>query len=262
MISLIPENWTIQLWNDLSSIKSSVVRTQTIALLCLIALFLLAALLIAKFQERRRQRRMEQQSHDRLQSAYEELELRVQQRTEELSLSNSQLRTKIIERDRAETELRRAQDNLVHAGKMAAIGQMATSITHELNQPLGAIRAFADNASTYLQRDQVNEADENLQLISRMTERMNDIMRHLKSFSRKTPLALQPVNLQFVIDETRLVLASQLEGTKLEINFEQNPADIFVYAEAVRLQQVLTNLLSNANDALRDHQAGLHTCAE
>lgn len=250
------EDWTIQLWNDLSGTKSTVARAQTITLLGLIACFLLAALLLSKLQGRQRQRKMAEDSHNRLQSAYGELELRVQQRTEELSLANSLLRTKIVERNQVETDLRQAQDNLVHAGKMAAIGQMATSITHELNQPLGAIRTFADNASTYLQREQIDEADENLRLISRMTERMNDIMRHLKSFSRKTPLTLQAVNLQSVIDETRLILSSQLENIDLTIHFEQDPATLFVYAESVRLQQVLTNLLSNAIDAVETQDYG------
>lgn len=249
-----PEDWTIHIWNDLASIKSAVTRAQTIAILFLLALFLLATLFQNKYKERQRQRLAAQESHDRLQAAYGELEVRVAERTEELSLSNTLLRTRITERDKAEKELRQAQDSLVHAGKMAAIGQMATSITHELNQPLSAIRTFADNASTYLQRDQQNEADNNLQLISRMTERMNDIMRHLKSFSRKTPLTLQAVNLQAVIDETLLILTRQLEGIDLKVDFDQDtPLSTCVNAEGVRLQQVLTNLLSNAIDALKGH---------
>jgi len=240
------QNWKLQLWSDLNTIKPVVSKAQTITVLCLIALLLLTTLVLNKLRERQRQRGMELASHNQLQNAYGELEQRVMERTEALSLTNQRLQAEITERKQAENDLHRAQDNLVHAGKMAAVGQMATSITHELSQPLGAVQTFTDNATTYLERNQYKEVATNLEIIGGMVDRMKDIMRHLKSFSRKTPLSLEAVNLQHVIDETLIVMHRQLGDIDLEVITDKNLQDVRVMAEAVRLQQVLTNLISNA----------------
>jgi len=80
---------------------------------------------------------------------------------------------------------------------------------------------------------------------------MSDIMRHLKSFSRKTPLALSRVNIGQVLDETLIILQPKISDTRIRVNFEGIAKDVDVVADFVRLQQVLTNLLVNALDTLR-----------
>ena len=240
-------DWIIQIWSDLSPVEMQVKRTQWTTLLFLLALALLAVLAVHWTRSRIIQQRLKQR-------AYDELEDRVKQRTHELSLTNSRLQAEIVERKQAENELRQAQDNLIHAGKMGVVGQMATSITHELTQPLGAVRTFADTADTYLERKEYENVAENLNLIARMADRMSDIMRHLKSFSRKTPLSLTRVNIRQVVDETLLILHPKLTETEITVSFEGNAEEFDVIADFVRLQQVFTNLIINALDTLRDRK--------
>src|SRR3546814_16131243 len=91
--------------------------------------------------------------------ASEELERRVEERT---------------------ADLRRAQDDLVQAGKLAALGQMSAALSHEFNQPLAAIRSYADNALLLLERDREAEAKGNLKRIKDLTGRMAETSKHLK----------------------------------------------------------------------------------
>ena len=242
-------DWIIQIWSDLSPVEAQVRRTQWTTLLFLLALARLAVLAVHWTRSRLIQQRLKQR-------AYDELEDRVKQRTHELSLTNNRLQAEIVERKQAENDLRQAQDNLIHAGKMGVVGQMATSITHELTQPLGAVRTFADTANTYLERKEYENVAENLNLIARMADRMSDIMRHLKSFSRKTPLSLTRVNIRQVVDETLLILHPKLTETEITVSFEGNAEEFDVVADFVRLQQVFTNLIINSLDTLRgkEHQ--------
>ena len=86
------------------------------------------------------------------------------------------------ERTRAEQDLRAAQDELIQASKLAALGQMAAGITHELNQPLAALRSFSDNTRVLLERGDQASARENLEAIASLTERMGKITNQLKLF--------------------------------------------------------------------------------
>ena len=249
-VNMPDEGWQVKIWSDMSAIDSQLIRIQITTLLSLITLTLIGTLVAQRRRSQQAQQLLEQKSHDELQLAYGEMEHRVKERTAELSLANSRLQEEVLEKQQAELELREAQDNLVQAAKMAALGQMATSITHELNQPLGAVRTFADNARTYIDRGETQQARENLDIITRMTQRMNEIMRHLKTFARKTPLELVPTNLQYVIDETLLILGAQLQRHDITLEQIGDASHIMVLAEQVRLQQVMTNLLQNAIDVL------------
>ncbi|MGC7407068.1 two-component sensor histidine kinase, partial [Pandoraea pneumonica] len=96
----------------------------------------------------------------------DQLERRVEDRTADLMATNEQLQHEIVDRTRAEAELRATQDELVQASKLAALGQMAAGITHELNQPLAALRTFSDNTRILLERGQHGAATDNLQAIA------------------------------------------------------------------------------------------------
>jgi two-component system C4-dicarboxylate transport sensor histidine kinase DctB len=110
----------------------------------------------ARVQEVMRSRAM-------LQKAYAMLNERVAERTADLSQANERLQREVAERTRAEAELRATQDELIQASKLAALGQMAAGITHELNQPLAALRSFSDNTRVFLERGQYAAATENLE---------------------------------------------------------------------------------------------------
>ncbi|HBR36747.1 MAG TPA: C4-dicarboxylate ABC transporter, partial [Sulfitobacter pontiacus] len=96
------------------------------------------------------------------------LERQVAKRTAALNASNTELRREATEREEAQAALRRAQADLVQAGKLSALGQMSAGISHELNQPLMAIRSFAENAVQFLERDRPDRTAENLTRISQM----------------------------------------------------------------------------------------------
>ena len=200
-----------------------------------------------------------------LQQAYAELNRRVEERTADLSEANEQLQKEVGDRIRAEQELRAAHDELIQASKLAALGQMAAGITHELNQPLAALRSFSDNTRVLLDRGEQAAARENLEAIAALTERMGKITNQLKLFVGRA----KPRNEQaLVVRALRSVLSlldERLRGVALTLTLQDAtvspaqdaPLDLardypgFVArCEDLRLEQVLINLLGNALDAV------------
>ncbi|WP_010206479.1 sensor histidine kinase, partial [Pseudomonas amygdali] len=116
--------------------------------------------------------------------ARRELEMRVIERTSDLEGLNSRLRQEVLEREQAQQELVQAQDELVQTSKLTALGTMSASISHELNQPLAAIRSYAENAEVLLDHQRTEDARGNLKLISELTGRMASIIAHLRAFAR------------------------------------------------------------------------------
>ncbi|MXN78144.1 two-component sensor histidine kinase [Burkholderia sp. 4701] len=198
-----------------------------------------------------------------LQQAYAELNRRVEERTADLSEANGQLQKEVGDRIRAEQELRAAHDELIQASKLAALGQMAAGITHELNQPLAALRSFSDNTRVLLDRGEQAAARENLEAIAALTERMGKITNQLKLFVGRA----RPRNEQaLVVRALRSVLAllgERLRGVELVLTLRDGepsraaPLDLandhpelVARCEDLRLEQVLINLLGNALDAV------------
>ncbi len=190
-------------------------------------------------------------AEEALRRAHGELEERVRLRTSDLTEANRRLQEEIAERRRAEEILRQAQDELVQAGKLAAIGQMSAGITHELNQPLAAIRAYTDNARVLLERQRPEDAVSNLGHILELTDRMAQITAHLKSFARKSSGRAVPVALGEVIDRALQLLSSHTKLERFQIQREKPAAgEVWVLGDALRLEQVALNILKNAMDAL------------
>jgi len=213
------------------------------------------AVLALFYAGQRRRNWRERQAHQRdveetLRRAREELELRVAQRTAELTRTNQQLDTKIAEHERAAAELRRTQDELVQAAKLAALGRMSAGITHELNQPLAAIRGFADNGRVLIERARYAEAQANLATISELTERMARITGQLKNFARKSSGETTPVALAKIVDDVLALVAAQPNAATLQLETRLPDHEVLVQVDAQRLGQVLLNLVKNALDAL------------
>ncbi len=135
-----------------------------------VAFALLAFLLIA-WNERRKVIATRLAAREALQEANNQLERKITERTTHLRASNERLKGQIRERRQAEDTLRRAQDELVQAGKLAAIGQMSTSIAHELNQPLAALRTLSGNTVRFLERGDLKVAADNLSTINNLVDR-------------------------------------------------------------------------------------------
>lgn len=170
-----------------------------------------------------------------------------------------QLGERLAERERAEAaleqavidrtaDLHRTQSELVQAGKLAALGQMSAALSHEFNQPLAAIRSYAENAVAFLDRGNQDRASENLARITRLTQRMAQLSKHLTSFARKPKATLGPVSLDRTLDETLALLSARIEQADAEIRRDVPPG-LWVIGGQTRLQHVLMNIIGNAIDA-------------
>ncbi|MET0384114.1 MAG: ATP-binding protein [Burkholderiaceae bacterium] len=185
-----------------------------------------------------------------LQRANDELEAKVLERTAQLETSNHHLRHEVMERQHAEEVLRHAQEELVQAGKLALLGQLSAGISHELGQPLTALRALAKNGCLLLERERPHQAKDNFESILGLAERMGRITSQLKSFARKAPPEDRSLPIAASIDNARQILASRVleEGVELVVDV---PEALAVRCDFHRLGQVLVNLMANAMDAMR-----------
>ena len=183
-------------------------------------------------------------------AANAELEHRVQARTRELSAANTSLRHEVHERHDAEAALRKAQADLVQADKLSALGQMSAGISHELNQPLMAIRSFAENAAVFLERGKTTDAGENLTRISELARRMGRIIKNLRAFSRQEREPIGDVDLVAVVDAVLELAASRITESGVSLHWDPAPAPVHVRGGDVRLQQVVMNLVANALDSM------------
>jgi two-component system C4-dicarboxylate transport sensor histidine kinase DctB len=182
-----------------------------------------------------------------------ELQRQVAERTHELSDSNASLQTEIEERRRTEARLRATQNELVQAGKLAALGQMSAAIAHEINQPLAAIRTFMASTKIFAQRGELGQVARNLDLITDLAERMASITGHLKTFARKSdPGHPEPVAVARAIERTLILLASQIRTAGVRLEQDIAPKNLQVTGQAVQLEQVILNLIGNALDAVAD----------
>ncbi|SFE20784.1 sensor histidine kinase [Roseivivax sediminis] len=179
-----------------------------------------------------------------------DLESRVSARTRDLSEANAALRREVAERQEAEARLTRAQAELVQAGKLSALGKMSAGISHELNQPLMAIRSFAENGAAFLDRGRPERAAENFARISEMGRRMGRIIQNLRLFARQESAPVGRIELGAVLQSAIELSEARLarEGVTLERPVLAEP--IHVRGGEVRLGQVFVNLISNAADAM------------
>lgn len=161
--------------------------------------------------------------------------------------ANARLEARVAERTVA---LQRAQQDLVQAGKLSALGQMSAGISHELNQPLMAIRSYAENAEEFLRRGKGEVAGENLTRISDLARRMGRIIKNLRAFARQETEPFGRVELGAVMDAVLDLTQTRLREDRVTLTRADMPVPVFVLGGEVRLQQVLMNLISNAIDAM------------
>ena len=171
------------------------------------------------------------------------LESRVEQRTLELTNANERLLNEIKQHSQTQNEL-------IQTAKLAVIGQMSAGINHELNQPLMAIRGYADNARKFLKLNKECTVDENLDEIAQLTERMAKILHPLKEFSRKSSGQPQLVPVSALRTGVLAILYPRLEKSKVEVDWPESSQDYCVSGDLLRLEQVMVNLITNAMQAV------------
>jgi len=189
----------------------------------------------------------------------DELEVSVERRTRDLVASNQRLSDEIEERRRAEANLRQTQDELIQAAKLAVLGQLAAGINHELNQPLAAIRAYAENARRFIELSRIESADANLAQIVELTERMADISAQLRQFSRKSSERQETISVQACIEYALRLFHSRLRDDGIRIVQQWPKETLWVEGDLVRLEQVLVNLIGNAVQAMKEIDAPVLT---
>lgn len=190
----------------------------------------------------------------KLRDATEALEYRVQERTKDLVQINARLMEEM-------TQHRNTQNELIQTAKLAVLGQLSAGINHELNQPLTAIRNYADNGLAFLARGQQEHVHNNLLEISGLTVRMAKIIHPLKEFSRKSTHCIEAVSLKQIRDGVMSVMYGRFEKEQVKVHWPDNVDNVWMMADRLRLEQVFVNLLTNALQAV-EGQANKLICIE
>lgn len=174
-----------------------------------------------------------------------------QRESAELRLLNARLQREIAERERVQKTLAVAEQTLAQSSKLAALGEMSAAVSHELNQPLAAMKTYLAGARLLLQRRRPEEALSSFQRIDDLIDRMGAITRQLKSYARKGGEAFEPVDVKQAISSALAMMEPQLKARVVRITRTLPRAPVMVMADRVRLEQVIINLLRNAIDATR-----------
>jgi len=238
--------WDVTILAPLSEVRE-------IRIITLIVLFLMVTLLllIGFLAWQRHKRQLERERFQ--QEAQRQLEHQVLVRTTDLTHEEHKHTEKI---------LRETQDELIQTAKLAVLGQMSASISHELNNPLAAIHTYADNARKFLSMENTSQVDENLSRITLLTERMSKISSQLKFFSRKSINSMDVINIQNVIQSATDIVSTQYKKNCFRIHIKNHLSELKALADIIQLEQILINLINNAMQAIENQTNGkiiIHT---
>jgi two-component system C4-dicarboxylate transport sensor histidine kinase DctB len=204
------------------------------SLLLAATLYLLLTLAVIYTFERQRH-------YQQMQKAQDQLEQRVKLRTAELEHSNH--------------KLKRTQEELIQAAKLTVIGSLSASINHELNQPLAALRSYAQNTQKFIARNMIDKANENIQIMIELTDRLADIIGQFKSFTRKSSGQDNAFEMAKAVEQSLIIVKPELEKRKVKLTTSFPQGHCQVWGDGLRLQQVLVNLMSNAIVAMEQSVA-------
>ncbi|MEO7710937.1 MAG: ATP-binding protein [Caldimonas sp.] len=218
--------WRLVALDDMAPVEVAARYAAMTASLAMAVLVLAAVTL----WQRRRAVRQKLASRAALQEAHDSLESTVVART---------------------AQLRAAQSELVHAGKMAVLGQMSAGMVHELNQPLTALRTLSDSAGILLEHERLDDVRGNLQRITGMVDRLARLTSRLKTFAHKSELPPQPVPLLRGIAANQALLAAELKAHDVRVEVDVQPPTLAVMADEATLGSLLVNLMRNAIEAMQ-----------
>ncbi|CUH28350.1 C4-dicarboxylate transport sensor protein DctB [Jannaschia seosinensis] len=178
--------------------------------------------------------------------------LLAQRESNQLRRLNERLGREIAERKRVEEELQETEQSLAQSSKLAALGEMSAAVSHELNQPLAAMKTYLAGAKLLLQRRRSDEALSSFQRIDDLIDRMGAITRQLKSYARKGGDAFQPVDVREALSAALTLMEPQLRQERVHLSQIVPEEPVMVLADRLRLEQVVINLVRNALDAMGD----------
>lgn len=169
----------------------------------------------------------------------------------EMRALNARLQREIAEREKVQKNLAVAEQSLAQSSKLAALGEMSAAVSHELNQPLAAMKTYLAGARLLLRRNRPEEALSAFHRIDDLIERMGAITRQLKSFARKGQDALSPVDMGEALASSLSMMEPQLKSRRIKITKILPEVPVQVLGDRMRIEQVLVNLLRNALDATK-----------
>jgi PAS domain S-box-containing protein len=164
---------------------------------------------------------------------------------------------------RDNTDVRRSQQQLTQSAKMATLGEMATGLAHEINQPLNVMRMAITNVLKRLGKGEV-EVDyltDKLNRIDAQVQRAAKVVDHMRVFGRRSEIEQQPFNPAQAIEGTLSLLAEGMRGKGVDLRISETSFEVQVRGHVDQLEQVLINLMVNARDALlgkRERDAGFN----
>lgn len=240
--------WRLLIFSDLRPVRAQAFGHGALAAVA--TGFVLLLLLVVA--QRRRIVRQKLEAKELLEQANAQLESKVARRTRALTDTNARLRKEVAERQQAEQTLRAAQDELVQAAKLAVLGQLAAGITHELAQPLGAMRTLSGNAVEFMKRGNLATVEQNLGIIARLADQMGRIITPLKTFARKSPAIPAPADLAHAVGAALFLLDQRLAKAGVSVDNRLEAGQHIAWCDQNRLEQVLINLIRNAGDAMAD----------
>lgn len=169
----------------------------------------------------------------------------------ELRQLNRRLQREIAEREKVEKNLEVAEQTLAQSSKLAALGEMSAAVSHELNQPLAAMKTYLAGARLLLARKRPEEALSSFQRIDDLIERMGAITKQLKSYARKGAEEFEPVDVRGSIQSALAMMEPQLKSLAVTITKTLPSDPVLIVGDRLRLEQVIINLLRNALDATK-----------
>ncbi|MEO1638260.1 MAG: ATP-binding protein [Pseudomonadota bacterium] len=175
-----------------------------------------------------------------------------QRESAELRALNRRLQREIAEREKVEKTLEVAEQTIAQSSKLAALGEMSAAVSHELNQPLAAMKTYLAGARLLLQRERPDEAVASFQRIDDLLERMGAITRQLKSYARKGADAFEPVDTRAAVSSALAMMEPQLKTRSVNIIRTMPDEHVMILGDRLRLEQVIINLLRNALDATKN----------
>ncbi|WP_238371234.1 sensor histidine kinase [Heliomarina baculiformis] len=174
-----------------------------------------------------------------------------QRESAELRALNMRLQREIAERERVQETLAVTEQTLAQSSKLAALGEMSAAVSHELNQPLAAMKTYLAGARLLLKRNRPEEALSSFGRIDDLIERMGAITRQLKSYARKGGENLAPVNMGDALASSLSMMEPQLKHRQVQITRVLPDQPVRVMGDRMRIEQVMVNLLRNALDATK-----------
>ncbi|GAA6175215.1 sensor histidine kinase [Sulfitobacter pacificus] len=177
-----------------------------------------------------------------------------QRESAKLRALNVALQREIAERKRVQETLAVAEQTLEQSSKLAALGEMSAAVSHELNQPLAAMKTYLAGARLLLRRNRPDEALSSFGRIDDLIERMGAITRQLKSYARKGQEALSPVDMGAALASSMSMMEPQLRQRQVEIVRILPDEPVIVMGDRMRIEQVMVNLIRNALDATKSER--------